>query len=105
MGFLSLSLEAQPTLLAEVQNTAHSAVIMQNTNRYSDRHEPILCVVARVPIFWDRGTILCALPSESVTTPDHVPFKIGIPPRPVLPKKKVNHVNVAGIRLFQAPMM
>ncbi len=40
----------------------------------SDRHEPVLCVVALVPTFLDRGTILCALPSESVTTPGHVPI-------------------------------
>ncbi len=40
----------------------------------SDRHEPVLCVVALVPTFLDRGTILWALPSESVTTPGHVPI-------------------------------
>jgi hypothetical protein len=39
----------------------------------SDRHEPVVCVVAFVPTFMDRGTIVCALSSESVTTPSHVP--------------------------------
>jgi hypothetical protein len=60
----------------------------------SDRHEPVLCVVALVPTFLDRGTLLCALPSESVTTP----------PQPILPKKKGNHASVAGICLFRAPV-
>ncbi len=41
---------------------------------HSDRHEPVLSVVAFVPTFLDRGTILSALPSESVTTPGHVPI-------------------------------
>ena len=40
----------------------------------SDRHEPVIGVVAFVPTFLDSGTIIGALPSESVTTPGHVPF-------------------------------
>jgi hypothetical protein len=39
----------------------------------SDRHKPVIGVVALVPSFLDRGTIIGALPSESVTTPSHVP--------------------------------
>ena len=37
----------------------------------SDRHEPVIGVVALVPIFMDSCTIIGALPSESVTTPGH----------------------------------
>ena len=39
------------------------------TDWFSDRHEPVISVVALVPSFLDRGTIIGALPSESVTTP------------------------------------
>ena len=67
--------------------------------RYSDRHEPVIGVVAFVPTFLDSGTIIGALPSESVTTSL---FKIGFLPRPLLPKKKGNYASVAGIRLFGA---
>jgi len=38
----------------------------------TDRHDCALGVVALVPTFLDRGTILGALASESVTTPGHV---------------------------------
>ncbi len=42
-------------------------------HQVSDRHEPVIGVVALVPSFLDRGTIIGDLPSESVTTPSHVP--------------------------------
>ena len=34
----------------------------------SDRHEPVISVVALLPMFPDRVTIISELPSESVTT-------------------------------------
>ena len=69
----------------------------------SDRHEPVLCVVALVPTFMDRGTILCALLSESVTTPSHVPIlKQNSHHTPILPKRTGDNANVAGFCLFRA---
>ncbi len=43
------------------------------TIREMDRHDPVIGVVAFVPTFLDSSTIIGALPSESVTTPSHVP--------------------------------
>ena len=69
----------------------------------SDRHEPVLSVVALVPIFMDRATILSELPSESVTTPSHVPIlKQNSHQNSNLPKGKGNNAKAAGFCLFQA---
>ncbi len=40
----------------------------------SDRHDLVIGVVAFVPTFLDSSTIIGDLPSESVTTPSHVPI-------------------------------
>jgi hypothetical protein len=42
-------------------------------NETSDPHYLAIRVVALVPIFLDRGTIIRALACESVTTPGHAP--------------------------------
>ncbi len=68
----------------------------------SDRHEPVIGVVALVPAFLDRGTIIGALPSESVTTPSHVPIIKQISHHtPILPKGKGDDAKAAGICLFR----
>jgi hypothetical protein len=41
--------------------------------RSSDLHDPVIDVVALVPTFLDRVTIIGAFTSESVTKPSHVP--------------------------------
>ena len=46
---------------------------LQEMKAISDRHEPVVGVVALLPMFPDRDTIVGDLPSESVTTPSHVP--------------------------------
>ena len=69
----------------------------------SDRHEPVLPVVAFVQIILDSSTILRALPSESVTTPSHVPIlKQNSHHTPILPKWTGDNANVAGVCLFRA---
>ncbi len=69
----------------------------------SDRHEPVISVVAFVPTFLDRGTIVSALPSKSVTTPSHVPIlKQNSHHTPILPKGKGDNAKAAGVCLFQA---
>jgi hypothetical protein len=40
----------------------------QQVAKASDRHEPVISVVALLPMLPDRGTIISELPSESVTT-------------------------------------
>ncbi len=71
----------------------------------SDRHEPVIGVVAFVPTFLDSGTIIGALPSESVTTPSHVPIlKQNSHHTPILPKAKGDNAKAAGVCLFRAPV-
>ncbi len=55
----------------------------------SDRHEPVIGVAALVPSILDRGTIIGALPSASVTAPSHVPnLKQNSHHTPFLPKRR-----------------
>ncbi len=70
--------------------------------RASDRHEPIIGAVALVPSFLDRGTIIGALPSESVTTPSHVPnLKQNSNHTPILPKGKGDYAKDQGFACFE----
>ena len=71
--------------------------------RTSDRHEPVITVVAFVQIILDSSTIIRALPSESVTTPSHVPILMqNSHHTPILPKEKGNNAKAAGVCLFRA---
>ena len=80
-----------------------SKVDKTNVDRSSDRHDPVLGVVAFVQTFLDSSTILGALPSESVTTPSHVPIlKQNSHHTPILPKGKGDNAKAAGVCLFRA---
>ncbi len=69
----------------------------------SDRHDPVIGVVAFVPTFLDSDTIIGSLPSESVTTPSHVPIlKQNSHHTPILPKGKGDNAKAAGVCLFRA---
>jgi hypothetical protein len=69
---------------------------MQNT---SDRHDPVVGVVALLPMFSDRGTKVGDSPSESVMTLSHIPNQNRIP---TFQSDNCNYANAAGFWLFQA---
>jgi hypothetical protein len=72
-------------------------------DKTSDRHGPVIGVVAFVPTFLDSCTIVGVLPSDSVTTSSHVPIlKQNSHHTPIPPKGKGDNAKAAGVRLFRA---
>ena len=89
--------------LLDCVSSRHGATRLCLERPSSDRDEPGIGVVALVPTFMDSCTIIGALPSESVTTPSHVPIlKQNSHHTPILPKGKRNNAKAAGFCLFQA---